>query len=290
MGPYRMKPLDVVEREIDQLSELYPSSFLQFTDDNLLVSRRYAADLLTLIREKKRRFVTMVTVDQFCDRALVEEMAASGCLGVAVGVESIDDENCTSVSKSQNIEQPFSDAVRFANKCGIQVGALMMVGLPHDTPSRLEGALKQLREIACTFYDIRILRIYPSTPLYSQMLLSGDVTETWWLDKKSTSNCNDLLPSCLSMDFMHSCFAPMELQRVALRLIVELNPMKHKNVSHILRVGHRAHALDFAAMLIIARRRSVRQARMLLKKVDQAMATNVSTWPEDMPHVRSAGL
>ncbi|MBW2509331.1 MAG: B12-binding domain-containing radical SAM protein [Deltaproteobacteria bacterium] len=290
MGPYRMKPLDVVEREIDQLSELYPSSFLQFTDDNLLVSRRYATDLLALIREKQRHFVTMVTVDQFCDRALVEEMAASGCLGVAVGVESIDDENCTSVSKSQNIEQPFPDAVRFANKCGIQVGALMMVGLPHDTPSRLEGALKQLREIACSFYDIRILRIYPSTPLYSQMLLSGDVTETWWLNRKSTSNCNDLLPSCLSMDFEHSCFAPMELQRVALRLIEELNPMNTKMVSHILRVGRRAHALDFAATLIIARRRSVRQARMLLKQVEQAMATKVSTWPEDMRHVRSAGF
>ena len=37
---YRTKPLDVLEREIDQLSELYPSSFLQFTDDNLLVNRK----------------------------------------------------------------------------------------------------------------------------------------------------------------------------------------------------------------------------------------------------------
>ena len=85
MGPYRMKPLDVLEKEIDQLSVLYPRAFLQFTGDNLLANRNYAAELLALLRRKNRRFVTMVTVDQFCDSALMQEMAASGCLGVAVG-------------------------------------------------------------------------------------------------------------------------------------------------------------------------------------------------------------
>jgi len=35
-----------------------------------------------------------------------EELAASGCLGVAVGVESVDDDNCTSVSKYQISTSP----------------------------------------------------------------------------------------------------------------------------------------------------------------------------------------
>jgi radical SAM superfamily enzyme YgiQ (UPF0313 family) len=54
MGPYRSKPLDVLEREIDQLGELHPSSFLQFTDDNLLVNKKYRTDLLAMLRRKKR--------------------------------------------------------------------------------------------------------------------------------------------------------------------------------------------------------------------------------------------
>jgi radical SAM superfamily enzyme YgiQ (UPF0313 family) len=288
MGPYRTKPLDVLEREIDQLSELYPSSFLQFTDDNLLVSRKYAADLLALLRRKNRRFVTMVTVDQFCNRALVEEMAAAGCLGVAVGVESVDDDNCTSVSKYQNLKQPFADAVRFANECGIQVGALIMVGLPHDTPERLARTVQQLRQMQCTYYDIRILRIYPSTPLYSRMLSSGDVTENWWLKRESASSCNQLLPSCMSMDFKHANFTPMELQHVAVQLMVELNSMEYDVVSHVLRVGFRAHAPKFAAMLLAVRRRSVRQARMLLKQVEEAMAANIGAPSGNVPAVHSA--
>ncbi len=166
MGPYRMKPMDVLEREINQLADLYPGQYLQFTDDNLLGNRNYRTDLLLLLRQTKKRFVTMVTVDQFCDSALIEELASSGCLGVAVGVESVDDDNCASVNKYQNLRQPFSDAVHHANNCGIQVAPLIMVGLPHDTQERLAHTLQYLKHIPCSIYDIRILRIYPSTSLY----------------------------------------------------------------------------------------------------------------------------
>lgn len=274
MGPYRTKPLDVLEQEIDQLAELYPGTFLQFTDDNLLANRNYGAELLSLLRRKKRRFVTMVTVDQFCDSALMEEMASSGCLGVAVGVESIDDDNCAAVSKYQNLQQPFSDAVRHANKYGIQTVALIMLGLPHDTPERLTRTLHYLKHIPCSLFDIRILRIYPSTSLYSRMLFTGDVTEDWWLEKESPSTCNHLLPSCLSMHFKHASFNSMQLQRLALRFTAELNRMHHDRVSHIVRVGHRGHGLKFAGTVLYARQRSVKQARLLLQQVEQAMATN----------------
>jgi radical SAM superfamily enzyme YgiQ (UPF0313 family) len=277
MGPYRTKPLDVLEQEIDQLAELYPGAFLQFTDDNLLADRNYSAQLLLLLRRKKRRFVTMVTVDQFCDSALMDEMSSSGCLGVAVGVESIDDDNCASVSKYQNLQQPFSDAVRHANKLGIQTGALIMVGLPHDTPERLVRALQDLKQIPCSVFDIRILRIYPSTALYREMLSSGDVTKDWWLETDSTSTCNQLLPSCLSMHFKHASFNPMQLQHMALRLLAELNWINHDSVSHILGIGRRGHGLKFAGTMLFIRKRLAGQARLLLKQVEQAMAANAVT-------------
>jgi radical SAM superfamily enzyme YgiQ (UPF0313 family) len=274
MGPYRTKPLDVLEQEIDQLTGLYPGAFLQFTDDNLLADRNYGTELLALLRRKKRRFVTMVTVDQFCDSALLEEMAESGCLGVAVGVESLDDDNCASVSKCQNLHQPFSDAVRRANRYGIQTGALMMVGLPHDTPERLARTLHRLKQIPCSAYDIRIMRIYPSTSLYRRMLLSGEVTENWWLEKASASACNHVLPSCLSMHFKHAGFHPMQLQHLAVRLIAELNRMNHDSIARILRVGWRGQGLKFAGTMLFVRQKLAGQARMLLQQVEQAMAMN----------------
>jgi len=274
MGPYRTKPLDLLEKEIDQLTGLYPRAFLQFTDDNLLANRKYGAELLALLRRKQRRFVTMVTVDQFCDRVLMEEMAASGCLGVAVGLESVDDENCAAVSKYQNLQQPFSDAVRQANQLGIQTIALIMVGLPHDTPERLALTLEHLKHLPCSYYDIRILRIYPSTPLYRQMLATGDVAENWWLNDESFSTCNHLLPSSLSMHFRHDQFKPMQLQWLALRFTAELSRLGPNDVARLLSVGHRGKGLNFAMLIVTARQRSARQARLLLKQVEQAMAAH----------------
>ncbi len=271
MGPYRTKPLDVVEQEIDQLAALYPRAFLQFTDDNLLASRRYATELLRLLRRKGRRFVTMVTVDQFCDDALMEEMAAAGCLGVAVGLESVDDNNCAAVSKYQNLEQPFVDAVHQANRLGIQTIGLIMVGLPHDSPQALEKTLEYLKHVPCAYLDMRILRIYPSTPLYRQMLTTGDVTENWWLETRSASTCNELVPSSLSMHFRHSRFQPMQLQHLSLRFISELSGTGPGTIARILRVGYRGRALGFAGLVIRARQRSARQARMLLREVEQAI-------------------
>jgi radical SAM superfamily enzyme YgiQ (UPF0313 family) len=273
MGPFRTKPLEVLEREIDQLQTLYPAAFLQFTDDNLLADRAYAAELFGLLRRKGRRFVTMVTLDQFCDDALMQEMAASGCLGVAVGVESVDDDNCVSVAKHQNVGQPFPEAVRRANEQGMQVCALLMLGLPHDTPERLAHTLRYLEEVPCSLYDLRILRIYPSTPLYDQMLARGEVTADWWLGKESLPT-NHILPGCLSEHFKHAHFRPMQLQSWALKLTSELGRMNCDAVAHVLRVGRRGRGLKFAATLLSARERAVRQARMLLGRVERVMAVS----------------
>ena len=276
MGPYRTKPLEVLEQEIEQLAGLYRGRFLQFSDDNLLADRSYATALLALLRRKGSRFVAMVTVDQFCDGALMGEMAASGCLGVAVGVESVDDDNCASVDKVQNLRQPFADAVRYANERGIQTGALVMVGLPHDTPERLSRTLQDLRRIPCSVFDVRVLRIYPSTSLYTRMLAKGDVTEDWWLEKDPGETCNHQLPSCLSVHFRHAGFHPMQLQRQALQLVAELNEMHPGKITHILGVGHRGRGVKFAGTVLFVRHRLARQARALLEQVDRAVAARAA--------------
>ena len=281
MGPFRTKPLEVLEQEIDQLQDLYPRAFLQFTDDNLLADRDYAAEVLALMRRKRRRFVTMVTLDQFCDGALMQEMASSGCLGVAVGVESIDDDNCASVHKHQNVGRPFAEAVAQANEQGIQVAALLMVGLPHDTPERLAQTQRYLERIPCSLYDLRILRIYPGSPFYEQMLSSGNVTDVWWLGKEPVST-NHFLPGHLRMHFSHSHFGPMQLQRWALKFSSELNRVNAGTIAKTMRIGHRGDATRFAARVLVARNRTVKQARTLLERLEQAMAESADT-------VRTAG-
>jgi radical SAM superfamily enzyme YgiQ (UPF0313 family) len=278
MGPFRAKPLHVLETEIDQLGELYPRAFLQFSDDNLLANRAYATELLALLRRKQRRFVTMVTVDQFCDGALMEQMASSGCRGVAVGVESVDDSNCAAVSKYQNLQQPFTEAVRRANRLGIQTVALLMLGLPHDTPERLADTLGYLKSVPCSYFDLRILRIYPSTPLYGQMRAAGQVEENWWLDNDACNPGNRLLPSSLAVHFRHAHFDSLQLQRWALRYTVELNQMGGDAVSRIAGIGWRGRDLRFATLVLNARWRSAHQAQKQLALLPRSCPPSFSPY------------
>jgi radical SAM superfamily enzyme YgiQ (UPF0313 family) len=276
MGPFRTKPLDVLEQEIDQLQSRYPDEFLQFTDDNLLADREHALAVLALLGSKRARFVTMVTVDQFCDDSLMEAMASAGCLGVAVGVESLEDDNCLSVGKLQNVGRAFPEAVRRANDLGIQVCGLLMLGLPHDTPERLARMRSYLEQIPCTLYDLRVLRLYPSTPLYRQALERGKVTPDWWLGELEGA-ANHLVPGCLSMHFEHEHFSPMQLQHWALKLTADLGRTNASAAAHVLGVGRRGRGLKFAGLLLAARHRTAKQARVLLGRVEQAMAANGET-------------
>ena len=273
MGPFRTKPLDVLEQEIDQLQDLYPKSFLQFTDDNLLADRAYASELLALLRRKKLRFVTMITLDQFCNGALMQEMADSGCLGVAVGVESVDNDNCLSVDKYQNVDRQFPEAVHQANDLGIQVCALLMVGLPHDSPERLVHTLSYLQKVPCALFDLRILRIYPGSRLYGRMLSGGNVSDAWWLGDEPVST-NHFLPGHLRVHFKHNNFSPMLLQRSTLKLTRELDRINHKTIANVLGVGRRGGSLKFAGKVLTARSKTAKQAMTLLDRVESAMAAN----------------
>ena len=270
MGPFRTKPLDVLEQEIDQLHLLYPNAWLQFSDDNLLADREYAFKVLSLLRHKNLRFVTMITLEQLCDKDLIHEMARSGCLGVAVGIESLNEDNCVSINKRHNVGLPIIEAVIQANKMGIQVCALLMLGLPHDTPESLENTMHFLERVPFSLYDFRILRIYPGSRLYKKMLANRTVSEKWWLGEEPVST-NYFLPGHLRVHFTHDHFSPMKLQTATLMLVDKLNRLNHKTVKHVAGIGRRGHSLPFAGRILYARSRFVKQARSLGERVARSM-------------------
>jgi radical SAM superfamily enzyme YgiQ (UPF0313 family) len=272
-GPFRTKPLGVLEREIDQLRDLYPDTFLQFTDDNLFGNRRYGAEVLALLRRKKLRFAVMVTLDQLCDDALMREMADSGCLGVAVGVESVDDDNCESISKYQNLGRALPEAVQRVGEVGVQVGLLLIVGLPHDTPERITLTQDYLREVPCGLCDLRILRVFPGSELYDGMLARGEVTDTWWLAEDPLVT-NHFLPSHLRVNYKHPHFTAVQLQRATLTMTRDLNQMDDQTVAQILDVGRRGDAPEFAALGLAVRSRFGADAQALLERLDAAMAAS----------------
>jgi hypothetical protein len=78
----------------------------------------------------------------------------------------------------------------------------------------------------------------------------------------------------------------MQLQHWTLKLTRELDRMSAGAAAHIMRVGRRGGAARFAAMTLSARRRTAKQAQMLLESVEQAMSAGAPF--KNMPALSSA--
>ena len=266
LGGYRTKPIVTVEKEIDAIRAAHGDVVLQFADDNPLADAAWAREFLALMRKKKARFVCQITVDQICDKELVDELAASGCLAVATGVESLEDDNIKSVSKAQNKGMPLADAVRYCRSKGIHVAALLIVGLDNDTPERIERAVPHLRSIPFSVYDICILRPFPGTGLYASMVGDGRTTPDWWLLPESCPS-NDRLPGYLRVYFKHNNFSAQEMQLSALKFIEELNRTTPKQYKELLQTGMKSKAVGFSLKMIAGRLWLGRQAKLWQKDI-----------------------
>ncbi len=251
-GGYRKKPLEMLDKEIDEIRRVHGDVVLQFTDDNLLADRAHSEKLLALLREKKARFICQMTADQLCNKNLVDLAAASGCRGVAVGIESPDEDNQKSINKSQNLKQPIAQAVRYANRKGLHVVALLIVGLDHDTPDRVESAITRLRGMPFSAYDPAILRPLPGTPLYDAYLAQGRTIENWWL-KEEPHLSNALLPGYLRVYFRHKNFSALALQKAAVDTIRRLNFASWRDMARILLIGARRRDIAFALRVMAGR-------------------------------------
>lgn len=101
---FRVRPVDDVVRDIESthFERWWQDKVVWFWDDNLLVSRRWAKDLLRAMRGLDRWWLTQASIDIVKDRELLSLMEQSGCSGIFLGIESLDDADLKSVDKRQN--------------------------------------------------------------------------------------------------------------------------------------------------------------------------------------------
>jgi radical SAM superfamily enzyme YgiQ (UPF0313 family) len=273
LGGYRQKPLATLSKEIDDIHAAHGRALLQFTDDNLLADKNRRGLLLALLKQKGVRFICQITVDQLCDKDLMDALAAAGCIGAVAGIETLDDNNNKDINKMQNLRMPIADAVAYANSKGVSIGALLIIGLEHDTPERLASAVASLRAIPFALYDLTILRPLPGTPLYASMLKEKKVDKQWWI-RPEPHLSNKVMPGYLRVYYRHPVMGAFELQQTACRMIADLNKTTAGDAWHVLRTFMRArspfHGVQALAGRIFLRRTALAWQKSLAKVVDVA--------------------
>lgn len=172
---FRMRPVTEVMRDVETggFSLPWQERVAWFWDDNLLVQRRWAKDLLGAMRGAGRWWLTQASIDIVDDRDLMDRMEQSGCIGIFLGIESFDADALRSVDKRQNQVARYRDAVQKLHDRGICVMAGFIAGFDGQTPAAVVDMADRLQEVGIDVPFLSILTPFRGTPLYDQLLAAN---------------------------------------------------------------------------------------------------------------------
>jgi radical SAM superfamily enzyme YgiQ (UPF0313 family) len=172
---FRVRPVDDVIRDIatTRFPYFWQDKVVWFWDDNLLVRRRWAKDLLREMAGLNRWWLTQASIDIVRDRELLDLMERSGCIGIFLGIESLDDADLASVDKRQNRAAEYKEAIERLHDRGICVMAGFISGFDNQTPEAIVETADRLNAIGIDVPFLSILTPFRGTGLYDEHLMAG---------------------------------------------------------------------------------------------------------------------
>lgn len=170
---YKIKPIEQVRRELEVISSIWPEPFIELADDNTFVNKKWAQCLARLLAEFRVRWFTETDISIADDDALLETLAASGCVQLLVGLESANRSALRSVDRKGWKHRRWDDyfaAIAKVQGYGISVNGCFILGFDEDGPEVFEATRDFVTQSGLTEVQVTILTPFPATALYRRLL------------------------------------------------------------------------------------------------------------------------
>jgi len=140
-----------------------------FWDDNLLAKRSWARELLSGMVGMDRWWLTQASIDITRDSGLLDLMEQSGCIGIFLGIESLQASSLAEAGKRQNRVAEYRDAIAALHDRGICVMAGFIAGFDHDDTDSIQAMADQLLELGVDVPFLSVLTPFRGTPLWTRL-------------------------------------------------------------------------------------------------------------------------
>ena len=156
-------------------------------DDNLVSQPARARELCRALIPLKIRWVGQASIHIARDGQLLDLMAQSGCLGVLIGMESLDPGNLRDMGKDWNLaDGDYADSLRRFREHGLAVYGTFVFGYDNDDRAIIQRSIDFAREQKLFLAAFNHLVPFPGTPLYRRLESEGRLLKAkWWLDPES---------------------------------------------------------------------------------------------------------
>lgn len=173
---YRERPVDDVLNELESIKGEYRGLIL--TDENFYghskKSNERVRDLFKKMVERGiyQNWFGFTSLNIFEDDETLNYMVKSGCVGVLIGIESINEEALKSMNKGVNLRitiDKYKEAVKNIRKHGLAVWGTMVFGNDTDTPDTFKEVVDFIIDAKIDIMTCGILCPFINTPLQKRL-------------------------------------------------------------------------------------------------------------------------
>jgi anaerobic magnesium-protoporphyrin IX monomethyl ester cyclase len=162
----RYRSTENVVAELRECVEKYGIKNFLFRSDLFTQNKKWVVELCEKIVESglKISWASNSRVDCI-NLEMLQWMKKAGCWIIAFGVESGNAETLELIKKKATVDQA-REAVRLCREAGIKSSIYLLMGLPWDTPEKLQDNVALAKEIQPDFVEIFYSYPFPGTELH----------------------------------------------------------------------------------------------------------------------------
>jgi radical SAM superfamily enzyme YgiQ (UPF0313 family) len=174
---YRCRPVEEVLNEIAAFDHREPFFFV---DDNIVGNPKFAKELFRGLILHKAKWFGQASVTIGKDDELLRLAAASGCIGLLIGFESISPRNLAAVGKRVNTVEEYEDIVRRIHIRGIGVHGFFVIGLDEDDEAAVERTVRFAQRMRLESAGFAFPTPLPGTRFYCDLERTGRIVTRDW--------------------------------------------------------------------------------------------------------------
>jgi radical SAM superfamily enzyme YgiQ (UPF0313 family) len=165
LGPFREKPVEKIQEELAEIGRYSEDVWLELADDNTFAGGRNAKELLQVLGDANLRYFTEVDWRIGERPEVLKHLAASGCVQVLVGIESLVFRYPGMGAKQGELDR-IMDAVRAIQDAGVVVNGCFIVGAEGETEESLDRLVGFVLPSPLAEVQLTLQTPFPGTSLY----------------------------------------------------------------------------------------------------------------------------
>jgi radical SAM superfamily enzyme YgiQ (UPF0313 family) len=170
------RPINDIVEEIKTLK----GKLIIFPDVNLIADIDFARELAPAMKPLKKWWFGLATTAIVDDEALIKAFAESGCKGLLIGFESVNQASQYDMKKGVNKVEYYEKLMKMLHKYGIMVMGCFAFGADEDHPDVFKRTVEMANKLKIDLPRYSLLTPFPKTELYEQLEKENRIIERHW--------------------------------------------------------------------------------------------------------------